>query len=169
MPAALESNCWQLPLVTSEGVFTVEITLRGVSRLRFPHSKTVLTSLRIQPPPKVRSWQDLTLQALQCALQGSRSPARVPFDWPEATPFRWRVWEALRRIPPGKTVSYGELARRIGAPGAARAIGSACGANPVPVLIPCHRVLAANGRLGGFSGGLQWKRRLLEIEGVSVA
>jgi len=87
-------------------------------------------------------------------------------DLAGATPFRRRVWAELRRIPRGATRSYGEVADELGKRRAARAVGGACGANPVPVLIPCHRVLAANGRLGGFSGGLDWKRRLLAIEGV---
>jgi len=76
---------------------------------------------------------------------------------------------ALQAIPPGRTASYGELARAIGRPRACRAVGGACGANPIVVLIPCHRALAANGRLGGFSGGLDWKRTLLAVEGVNLA
>jgi len=74
----------------------------------------------------------------------------------------------LRKIKPGSTRSYSELAGAVGKPQAARAVGGACGANPIPVLIPCHRVLAANRKIGGFSGGLEWKRRLLEREGVKV-
>jgi methylated-DNA-[protein]-cysteine S-methyltransferase len=75
----------------------------------------------------------------------------------------------LRRIATGRTKSYSEVASVIGKPGAARAVGGACGANPIPVLVPCHRVLAANRRLGGFSGGLDWKRKLLAREGVQYA
>lgn len=71
-------------------------------------------------------------------------------------------------IPRGETKSYGEIAMELHRPLASRAVGGACGANPIPVLVPCHRVLAANGRLGGFSGGLEWKRRLLAIEGIAV-
>jgi len=69
-------------------------------------------------------------------------------------------------IRPGKTLSYGEMAAAIGKPRAVRAVGGACGANPIPVIVPCHRVLAANHRLGGFSSGLDWKRTLLTREGV---
>ena len=72
----------------------------------------------------------------------------------------------MRKISPGKTKSYGEIAPAIGKPKAVRAVGGACGANPVPVLVPCHRVLAANKKLGGFSGGLDWKRSLLTREGI---
>ena len=82
------------------------------------------------------------------------------------TEFQKSVWNALRKISPGKTKSYGEIAKAIGKPKAVRAVGGACGANPVPVLVPCHRVLAANKKLGGFSGGLDWKRKLLAREDV---
>jgi len=74
----------------------------------------------------------------------------------------------MTKIPLGKTGSYGELARAIGRPKAVRAVGGACGANPIPVLVPCHRVLAANHKLGGFSGGLDRKRELLKREGVTL-
>jgi O-6-methylguanine DNA methyltransferase len=72
----------------------------------------------------------------------------------------------MRTIRVGQTLSYGEIARAIGKPKALRAVGGACGANPIPVLVPCHSVLAAKGKIGGFSGGLDWKRTLLEREGV---
>lgn len=80
------------------------------------------------------------------------------------TEFQRRVWRAAARIPHGKTVSYSELAARVGAPGAARAVGSALGANPVPIIIPCHRVIRADGTLGGFGAGLRLKKALLDLE-----
>jgi len=80
------------------------------------------------------------------------------------TEFQRRVWDAARRIPLGSVSSYGDLARALGAPGASRAVGNALGANPVPVIIPCHRVIQSDRALGGFSGGLAWKRFLLEHE-----
>ena len=83
---------------------------------------------------------------------------------PEGTPFQRRVWEALREIPYGETVSYGELARRIGNPKASRAVGAANGRNPIPIVIPCHRVIGADGTLTGFGGGLEIKESLLEHE-----
>lgn len=82
------------------------------------------------------------------------------------TPFQKSVWTALRRIPFGTTLSYGELARRIGEPRAIRAVGTANGANPVAVIVPCHRVIGADGRLTGYGGGLDRKRWLLAHEGV---
>lgn len=83
---------------------------------------------------------------------------------PAGTPFQQKVWAALREIAPGRTTAYHELARRVRSPGAARAVGAACGANPIWIVIPCHRVVAAGGGLGGYGGGLARKRWLLEHE-----
>jgi methylated-DNA-[protein]-cysteine S-methyltransferase len=84
---------------------------------------------------------------------------------PKGTEFELSVWEQLRRIPFGETRSYGEIAQAIGRPGAARAVGRANGANPIPIVVPCHRVIGSDGSLTGFGGGLEAKSRLLEIEG----
>jgi methylated-DNA-[protein]-cysteine S-methyltransferase len=82
----------------------------------------------------------------------------------EGTEFQVRVWQELRKIPYGETISYGELARRIGNAQAMRAVGLANGANPVPIFVPCHRVIGSNGKLTGFGGGLANKKKLLELE-----
>jgi methylated-DNA-[protein]-cysteine S-methyltransferase len=82
------------------------------------------------------------------------------------TPFQKSVWQALRRIPGGTTISYSELAKRIGDPAAVRAVGTANGANPVAVIVPCHRVIGSNGKLTGYGGGLDRKQWLLEHEGI---
>ncbi|HUF31029.1 MAG TPA: methylated-DNA--[protein]-cysteine S-methyltransferase [Gemmatimonadaceae bacterium] len=90
------------------------------------------------------------------------------FDLPlqaRGTPFQTQVWDALRAIPHGQTISYGELARRLGAPKAMRAVGAANGRNPIPIIVPCHRVIGARGDLTGFGGGLERKRWLLAHEG----
>jgi methylated-DNA-[protein]-cysteine S-methyltransferase len=84
---------------------------------------------------------------------------------PEGTPFERSVWDELQKIPFGETRSYGEIAQAIGRPGAARAVGRANGANPIPIVVPCHRVIGSDGSLTGFGGGLEAKSRLLEIEG----
>ena len=100
--------------------------------------------------------------------------AGVPTDFaaltldPRGTPFQLRVWQELRRIPWGQTISYGELARRVGNPKASRAVGQANAVNPIPLIIPCHRVIAADGSLGGYSSGLDRKRWLLRHEGAGV-
>jgi methylated-DNA-[protein]-cysteine S-methyltransferase len=89
------------------------------------------------------------------------------FDLPLAplgTPFQLEVWQALQRIPYGETCSYADLARRVGRPDAVRAVGAANGRNPIPIVIPCHRVIGSNGKLVGFGGGLPVKRWLLELE-----
>jgi methylated-DNA-[protein]-cysteine S-methyltransferase len=91
---------------------------------------------------------------------------RVPVRFVRGTPFQREVWDALRTIPLGETISYAELARRVGRPGAYRAVGSANGQNPVGVVVPCHRVIAADGTLGGYGGGLDRKRWLLAHEGA---
>jgi methylated-DNA-[protein]-cysteine S-methyltransferase len=83
---------------------------------------------------------------------------------PEGTAFQLAVWRRLQEIPYGETVTYGELARRLGNPQGARAVGMANGSNPLPIVIPCHRVIASNGRLTGFGGGLEVKQMLLDIE-----
>jgi methylated-DNA-[protein]-cysteine S-methyltransferase len=88
----------------------------------------------------------------------------VPLDLSGLSPFHRRVLQATRRIPYGRTATYRDLARRVGRPRAARAVGQAMARNPVPLVIPCHRVVAAGGGLGGFSGGLDLKRRLLALE-----
>lgn len=103
------------------------------------------------------------------SLFGGRPGKPPPLAWPEAAPFTLRVWRALLTLPPGTVVGYGELARKVGRAGSARAVGRACGANPLPLFIPCHRVRAGDGGLGGFSGGLPWKRLLLDRESRAAA
>lgn len=83
---------------------------------------------------------------------------------PEGTPFQQKVWSELLKIPYGETISYGELARRIGNPTASRAVGLANGSNPIPIIIPCHRVIGSNGKLTGYGGGLPIKEKLLALE-----
>lgn len=98
---------------------------------------------------------------------GRRRQFSVPLCM-RGTEFQSRVWSALREIPYGETVSYGELARRVGNPRASRAVGGANHVNPLPIFVPCHRVVGADGRLTGYAGGLEIKRKLLEIEGAHV-
>lgn len=87
---------------------------------------------------------------------------------PHGTPFQLRVWQALREIPYGATISYADLARRIGQPSAMRAVGAANGRNPIPIVVPCHRVIGKDGTLTGFGGGLPCKQALLALEGVTI-
>jgi O-6-methylguanine DNA methyltransferase len=96
-------------------------------------------------------------------VSGQRRSFDLTLDL-QGTDFQKEVWQALQQIPYGETSTYGEIARRLGRPGAARAVGRGCGTNPAPLVVPCHRVLASSGRLGGFSGGLDWKKWLLALE-----
>ena len=90
----------------------------------------------------------------------------IPVRFERGTAFQQAVWNALRRIPVGETISYAELARRVGRPSAFRAVGSANGQNPIGIVVPCHRVIAADGKLGGYAGGVERKRWLLAHEGA---
>ncbi|MBL7184109.1 MAG: methylated-DNA--[protein]-cysteine S-methyltransferase [Anaerolineae bacterium] len=113
---------------------------------------------------------DPRLDGLKRKLQQYFDGQPVLFDEPlnlrEATAFQRRVWSVVRDIPYGETRSYGQIARRVGSPGAARAVGRAMATNPVPIVVPCHRVIGNDGNLRGFGGGLDLKRRLLEMERV---
>jgi O-6-methylguanine DNA methyltransferase len=158
----------KLTIETKEGGFTAHYTERGLARLDFPAAgkhRTTTAADEAGISPQISHWHELTIRALQDALAGRQPRQLPPLDLSAGTQFQRRVWSALRRIASGRTRSYSEIAEGIGQPKAARAVGSACGANPIPVLVPCHRVLAADHRLGGFSGGLQWKRKLLSREG----
>lgn len=107
------------------------------------------------------------LQAAACQLEeyfaGTRTAFELPLQ-PQGTDFQQQVWDAMARIPYGQTVSYAQLAAAIGRPGAARAVGAACRRNPLHILLPCHRVVGANGQLTGYAGGLQRKAFLLALE-----
>lgn len=105
---------------------------------------------------------------LRAYFAGERRTFDLPLA-PAGTPFQLAVWRALADIPYGRTESYGELARRIGRPNAVRAVGAANGANPLPIVVPCHRVIGADGSLTGYGGGLPIKQALLELEGATPA
>ncbi len=134
------------------GALSASFSERGLRRLEFSASA----------PLKAKGQLAKELAAY---FRGAARSFRTPLDLASGTPFQRKVWEELRRIPFGKTISYGELARRVGAPRAARAVGQAVGANPIPIVIPCHRVIRASGELGGFSAGVEIKEWLLRHEG----
>jgi O-6-methylguanine DNA methyltransferase len=134
-----------------------EAALRARIAKRYP------AAVEAAPPRSVQRAMD----AVSAALRGeARDLSRIELDMSDVPPFHRRVYEAARAIVPGRTITYGELAARIGSPGAARAVGQALGRNPFAIVVPCHRVLAAGGRLGGFSanGGVATKLRLLRLE-----
>lgn len=104
-------------------------------------------------------------EELNAYFAGDKTSFKISIE-PVGTVFQRAVWKALCALPYGQTISYGELASQVGNPQAARAVGGAVGANPIPIIIPCHRVLRAENRLGGFSGGLTIKRQLLKLENI---
>jgi O-6-methylguanine DNA methyltransferase len=158
----------RVAIPTPDGVFLAGYSKTGLAELRFPSRQRTALNPRSSIPAQVRQWHAATSTALQRILCG-RAPASLPpLDTSGGTEFQQSVWQAMRRIQPGQTRSYGEIAAAIGRPKAVRAVGGACGGNPIPVLVPCHRVVAANRKLGGFGGGLNWKRKLLAREGVRL-
>ncbi len=153
---------------TSLGLFLIAFSSRGLAGLfpgedadalrvefqrRFPHEKT-------DPPDE--DFERESRNAL-AAVEGTPETRPVPLDL-RGTPFQLRVWRALTGIPAGKTASYRDIARKIGAPDASRAVAGACAANPVAVIVPCHRVVRANGDLSGYRWGTARKAMLLDRE-----
>jgi O-6-methylguanine DNA methyltransferase len=152
-----------LPIETEFGIFTAGYTEKGLAQIDFPSRKKISATA---VSPQIQRWHKSTSRALQNVLAGKNTGELPPLDLSRGTEFQQKIWSALREIKAGNVVTYAELAGKLGKPKGARAAGGACGANPIPVLIPCHRVLAASGKIGGFSGGLDWKKRLLTIERV---
>ena len=152
---------------TAAGWVGIEVTEKGVRRLTLPAKdrQAAVAELGIEE-------KDITHDAggagladrLKHFFMGEPVVFKEGLDLTGATAFQQEVYQAACRIPFGKTKSYGQLAKDIGKPGAARAVGQALGANPLPILIPCHRVVAADGGLGGFSGGINTKKKLLAME-----
>jgi len=162
-----QSQEWVSRLMdTPLGPLWLFLTLRGLTALKFVGEGPVSRLPDELLPPKLTPWLEAARRELDAYFNG------VPTDFaglalaPHGTPFQLRVWRELRRIPYGSTISYGELARRLGHPKASRAVGQAAGANPIPLIIPCHRVIAADSGLGGYRGGPDRKRWLLRHEGA---
>ncbi|HET8815391.1 MAG TPA: methylated-DNA--[protein]-cysteine S-methyltransferase [Solirubrobacterales bacterium] len=146
-------------------------TRRGLVRVGLPNQDQdeLLVDLaeRVSPrvlesPPEL----DEVRRELDLYFEGNLARFDLPLDWRLSSGFRQRVLRAIDRIPYGQTRSYTEMARRAGNERAVRAAGTACGSNPIPLVVPCHRVLRTGGALGGYGGGLPMKRALLELEGV---
>ena len=157
-------------LQTPIGELTLTASDTALTGVYFPNS-------RHGPPPvapprheveRGSGGEDILARARQ-QLAEYFARARMTFDLPLAaagTEFEHQVWDALRRIPFGTTTSYGEIARKLGDARNARAVGTANGKNPIPIIVPCHRVIGANGDLTGFGGGIERKRWLLQHEGA---
>lgn len=158
---------------TPIGRVLVAATERGICSVRIGESeKTMAKELEREFPAATiardRAGLAAWLDRLTRHLEGRAPQLDLPIDV-KATAFQWRVYEALRSIPYGETRTYGEVARSIGAPRAARAVGHACATNPVGIIIPCHRVVREGGALGGYAWGLPIKKQLLESERQGAA
>ncbi|HEY1170509.1 MAG TPA: methylated-DNA--[protein]-cysteine S-methyltransferase [Verrucomicrobiae bacterium] len=157
-------------IITPLGNFCALYSAHGLASLDFPNQSYTLPELFGEPTESdLKKWQAQTETALNEMLSGKAPKQLPPLDISTGTEFQRTLWQQLLAIPLGRTRTYGELAAILGKPSASRAIGMACGTNPIPVIIPCHRVVAANGRMGGFGGGPEWKRRLLQIESILLA
>lgn len=145
-------------------------TPKGLCRIEFANQVTpneflarIPTKFQVKKDDQV--FADLRKELNQY-FNGQEVKWTMPLDILEGTDFQRLVWTYLLRIPYGQTTTYGQMAKELGKPGASRAVGAANGANPIPIVIPCHRVLAGNDKLGGYAGGLEVKQALLRIEGV---
>jgi methylated-DNA-[protein]-cysteine S-methyltransferase len=134
------------------------VEVRLPNRGPFPRSRTTM-------PAAATAGMDAVRAQLCEYFARSRQTFDLPIE-PQGTAFERSIWECLRSIPYGKTTSYGAIAAELGLLNGARAVGRANGANPIPIVIPCHRVIGSNGELTGFGGGLPLKRALLELEGA---
>jgi methylated-DNA-[protein]-cysteine S-methyltransferase len=162
---------------TAIGSCGIVWSARGVAGVQLPEASTEATRERIvgtfpaveeaAPPAHIQQ----AIDGITALLRGEPIDlTSIVLDMQGVPPFHQRVYDVTRRVPPGSTRSYGEIAADLGDPGAARAVGQALGRNPFVIVVPCHRVLAAGGRPGGFSasGGLATKMRLLDIEGAEA-
>jgi AraC family transcriptional regulator of adaptative response/methylated-DNA-[protein]-cysteine methyltransferase len=145
-----------LVAATDKGVCSVKLGDDSSALARLLAEEFSEASIAQAPMPEVK-------RAILEFLRGEASLARVPLDI-RGTVFQRRVWEELRRIPRGETRTYQDIARAVGAPAAVRAVGSACGANPVAIVVPCHRAVRTDGGLGGYAWGLGRKKKLLALE-----
>jgi O-6-methylguanine DNA methyltransferase len=153
------------------GTIWIASTRAGVCTMgigeRQPERFFAWLSKRIDPEPPREEPKSLeaALTQLREYFSGSRRAFDLPLDV-RGTVFQKAVWDEIARVPYGATTTYGEIAQHIGKPNAARAVGAANGANPLPIVIPCHRVIGADGSLTGYGGGLEMKAALLRLEGV---
>ena len=146
---------------TPIGELRVSGTSVGLCEIRFPTKRLAHDQPEVESP--THDVLKLTVEQLHAYFRGDLREFDVPLQ-PTGTEFQQRVWTELQRIPYGETTSYGEIAKQIGAPTASRAVGAANGRNPIPIIIPCHRVIGRDGSLTGFGGGIETKRHLLAHE-----
>ena len=153
------TSLFHASISTPLGAMTLATDGRAIQSLEFDEPMPVAREL----PSTVAAFAGDVQRALDAYFERTLRTFDLPLA-PAGTPFQQAVWKALCAIPYGETVSYAEIARRVGAPSAMRAVGAANGRNPIPIVIPCHRVIGADGRLVGYSAGLDRKRALLALE-----
>ena len=151
------------------GVLVLESDGRALTRVRLPGEPKPSAAGKAGDADRVRDPKPFTavIAQLEEYFAGTRRRFDLPLA-PRGTPFQLKVWRELRRIPYGRTISYAILAHRAGNDRACRAVGAANGRNPLPIIVPCHRVIGADGSLTGFGGGIEAKRKLLKLEGAAV-
>lgn len=152
------SLTWRTPLL---GGLDLTATPRGLRRVAFHDKAEATTPAGDSAAEKILR---RAVDEIERYISGELTEFTVPLDPPEAAGFHGRVQALLREIPYGELVTYAELAERAGSPRAARAVGAACAANPLPVVVPCHRVVASSGKLGGYAGGPPIKQQLIDLE-----
>jgi methylated-DNA-[protein]-cysteine S-methyltransferase len=154
------------------GDLLVAVTRRGLIRLAYnpkEHADEILEELARRVSPRVveaPAALDVVRRELDDYFEGKRTSFDIPVDWRLHDGFSRRVLRATARIPFGKVLTYAEVAAKAGSPRAYRAAGNALGSNRMPIVVPCHRVVASGGKIGGYTGGLERKEYLLELEGV---
>jgi len=180
LPSAAATDGWAL-FDTAIGACGIAWAPAGLTGALLPDADPARTGVRMrrrfagvaetEPPPPVTGWIAAMQAVLRGEVRGEAAAAQqllasLPIDWAGVPAFHRRVYDVARAVPPGRTLTYGDIAERLGDAGAARAVGQALGANPFAPFVPCHRVLGAAGWHGGFSapGGVDTKRRMLLIE-----
>jgi O-6-methylguanine DNA methyltransferase len=158
--ASMKSPVGNLTLFASDkGLFSLFLPVKGCE---------ITEALLRKKPPKIRFVRDErrlreSVRQIEEYFRGKRTAFSLPLDL-RGTDFQKKVWKAISGVPYGETETYGGIAKRIRHPAATRAVGAACGANPVPIVVPCHRIVGRDGSLTGFGGGLGMKKKLLELE-----
>lgn len=151
---------------TQLGTFQIAATEKGLTQIAFP--KRFRTARKRQRSQGAKKVLYSAKRVLRNFISGKNCRCdHVPIDWRCVSNFDRRVLTALKKVPPKEILSYSELAKRANVPHAARAVGNALNRNPIPIFIPCHRVVRKDGTLGGYSGGIHWKQTLLKLEHFS--
>jgi O-6-methylguanine DNA methyltransferase len=168
----MQETIWWSELPSDLGTFGIASSDKGLLTMLLPKENLNHEAIIQKLSPGAEIVPDdghnaEAMRQLAAFLAGELREWDLPLDM-RGTPFQIAVWQAVYEVPYGETASYGEIARRIGNPAAVRAVGAANGANPLPPVVPCHRIIGSNGKLTGYGGGLPLKKRLLELERITV-